>query len=337
MAASARKIGLNAAEEHLVEKFREKSRGTVQSAIFKHLKFYDLHNQGCIDFKAFSRALEQYFIGVDVGIVEEIFDRYSADGCILAIKDFSDLVVSGVRRSGTNESSGGSTRTGQRSSDESEGQRSLPLRSTAGGSDAATAASSRGANVLAKTGGGGSPVVMASLSPRTLKSMSVASLSDFRDRMYRMGVRRLFKLLQLFRDGDPRNTRTVDEGGFLAAMLGLASLNAEGSACDAAPVTFARYNPRVVCYDEFLGELKCPFSDARRAAVRSAFRKLDGNTEGLVDLVDLRKKYNVSRHPFAVMSRAEPQELHDEFFETMEQYCKFRRGLEMRLTPTGSR
>lgn len=128
----------------------------------------------------------------------------------------------------------------------------------------------------------------------------VQILSDFRDYLFRFGPVHAVKFCNLFRQYDANNTRTVSRDRFCDIMQDYAeSVNFEFPREYLLEIFGAfrdGYAPTQLNYDDFLAEIKVNFTDTRRQAVRAAWRKLDPHMEGLVDMEELRKNYNVARY-----------------------------------------
>ena len=59
----------------------------------------------------------------------------------------------------------------------------------------------------------------------------------------------------------------------------------------------------VISYDEFLRIVRGDINDYRRDLVLRAFRKLDRNGNGVVEIEDLVGVYNGSKHPAVIEGR----------------------------------
>jgi len=62
-----------------------------------------------------------------------------------------------------------------------------------------------------------------------------------------------------------------------------------------------------ISYEEFLDAIRPPMSDPRKEAVAMAFNLLDVTEDGLVNIEDLRHRYNASAHP-KVMAEEQSEE-----------------------------
>lgn len=59
-------------------------------------------------------------------------------------------------------------------------------------------------------------------------------------------------------------------------------------------------------------------NDFRRALVEKAFRKLDKDSSGFLDIDDIKDLYNASKHPDVIQGKKTEQQILMEFLETFE-------------------
>lgn len=50
-------------------------------------------------------------------------------------------------------------------------------------------------------------------------------------------------------------------------------------------------------YDEFLMAIRGELNDFRRGMIEKAFRKIDKDNSGMLDIDDIKDTYNASKHP----------------------------------------
>ena len=55
--------------------------------------------------------------------------------------------------------------------------------------------------------------------------------------------------------------------------------------------------------DEFLMAIRGELNDFRRALVEKAFRKIDKDSSGVIDIDDIKDIYNASKHPDVIQGR----------------------------------
>jgi Ca2+-binding EF-hand superfamily protein len=70
--------------------------------------------------------------------------------------------------------------------------------------------------------------------------------------------------------------------------------------------------------DEFLMAIRGELNDYRRGLVEKAFRKIDKDGSGLIEIDDIKDLYNASKHPDVVQGRKTEDQILMEFLETFE-------------------
>jgi len=73
-----------------------------------------------------------------------------------------------------------------------------------------------------------------------------------------------------------------------------------------------------ISYDEFLRAIRGPMSMARKKIVAQAFKKLDKDGNGWVDINDIRGVYRANKHPDVVSGKKTEDQILQEFLETFE-------------------
>lgn len=71
-------------------------------------------------------------------------------------------------------------------------------------------------------------------------------------------------------------------------------------------------------YDEFLRVIRGDLNDFRRALVEKAFKKLDRDCNGTIEVSDLVGIYNAKKHPAVIDGRKTEEQVLGEFLETFE-------------------
>mmetsp|Transcript_84499 Transcript_84499/g.217643 ORF Transcript_84499/g.217643 Transcript_84499/m.217643 type:complete len:869 (-) Transcript_84499:160-2766(-) len=156
------------------------------------------------------------------------------------------------------------------------------------------------------------------------------TLARMRQFLYSQGPRGIAAIANMFREADPSNARTLHLDTFLMAMSEV--FNEEACALQDAQLEQlfdcfrSPYQPDQIAYDELMGALREEPSNERRAAIRTAFRRLDASSEGLVDINVMDKSFNVSRHPLVADGSRRAEDVHDEFMETLRDIVSYRRG-----------
>ena len=71
-------------------------------------------------------------------------------------------------------------------------------------------------------------------------------------------------------------------------------------------------------YDEFIRAVRGPMNMARKKIVAQAFKKLDKDGNGWIDLNDIRGVYNARKHPDVISGKKSEENILQEFLETFE-------------------
>ena len=71
-------------------------------------------------------------------------------------------------------------------------------------------------------------------------------------------------------------------------------------------------------YEEFVHRVRGPMNSARKALVLQAFKKLDKNGNGIVELEDIKGVYNASNHPDVRSGKKSEDDVLCEFLDTFE-------------------
>mmetsp|Transcript_108620 Transcript_108620/g.324804 ORF Transcript_108620/g.324804 Transcript_108620/m.324804 type:complete len:859 (-) Transcript_108620:486-3062(-) len=152
--------------------------------------------------------------------------------------------------------------------------------------------------------------------------------------LYGRGPRAVVGLATAFQDADPQNSRTVPFGAFRAVVSDAFGGELREEQADLVFDLFRLpYAPDHMAYDELLVALQDGLSPERRESVRAVFRRLDANSEGLVDAAHAVRSFNAGRHPFVSDGQRQPEDLHEEFRDTLRDAVAFRRGQPCQ--PTG--
>ncbi len=71
-------------------------------------------------------------------------------------------------------------------------------------------------------------------------------------------------------------------------------------------------------YDEFLMAIRGELNDFRRGLIEKAFRKIDKDNSGFLDIDDIKDIYNATKHPDVMQGKRTEQQILNEFLETFE-------------------
>ncbi|CAD7967824.1 unnamed protein product [Amoebophrya sp. A120] len=329
-------------EKTILQKFKLKYNSQPETGIIRHLKYYDLTNTGKLDWKSFQKSMEQYAIGAPLDVLQLLFNRYAnatknplqsnTGSLLLEIRSFAKFIVDGTVR--TYYASLAETQ--ESAANGAAIREEVNPRSTAGSSSQRSSTAPRPPH-----------------SPTAPSTKTVPGfLRALRENLFPRGPGKVLELVNLFMQYDEKNYRVLPIE-LLMSILDQ-KLNLVDGAGDLDPLAYNKidgrtmalvlptwadpYDRNLILYDDFLAELKIPLNHERRQAVRAAYRKLDPDQEGFVNLSDLERAYNVSRHPYAVMGAQVPDSLYNEFLDSLMHFLQYRRGvLDISKTAAGER
>ena len=76
----------------------------------------------------------------------------------------------------------------------------------------------------------------------------------------------------------------------------------------------------ILNYDEFLLAIIGPMNDFRKGLVEKAYRIIDKDHNGILDINDIKGTYNASKHPDVIAGRKTEDQILMEFLETFEMH-----------------
>jgi calcyphosin len=85
-------------------------------------------------------------------------------------------------------------------------------------------------------------------------------------------------------------------------------------------------------YDELLRALRGPINSFRRNLVDQAWKKVDKNGDGVLDIEDIRGVYSASKHPDVLSGRKTEDNILNEFLETFELNHNLGTGVDHKVT-----
>jgi Ca2+-binding EF-hand superfamily protein len=116
---------------------------------------------------------------------------------------------------------------------------------------------------------------------------------------------------------DDNNSRTLDFPEFVKACHDY-RLNINEQEAQSLFAAFDLDRSGEVDYDEFLRSVRGPMNGFRVSLVHQAFKKLDRDGSGIVDIEDIRDVYSAKNHPDVRAGKKTEEEVLGEFLETFE-------------------
>lgn len=81
---------------------------------------------------------------------------------------------------------------------------------------------------------------------------------------------------------------------------------------------FDRNNHGYIDYDEFLLGVRGEMNDFRKAICMKAFKKMDVQQDGVINMSDIKHLYNAKKHPDVIAGKKTEDEVLYEFLETFD-------------------
>lgn len=124
----------------------------------------------------------------------------------------------------------------------------------------------------------------------------------FRDKIKARGARGIMGIQRIFKIMDDNNSRTLSLVEFSKACRDFKI----GISDEYIPTIFDAYdinNDGTLSIDEFLYALRGEMNEQRTAVVTQAFKKLDRDGSGLLNIMDIRDLYRADRHPDVIQGK----------------------------------
>ena len=123
-----------------------------------------------------------------------------------------------------------------------------------------------------------------------------ALMQLFRDKVKARGARGMVGLQRIFKIMDDDGSKTLSYPEFSKAVrdfkVGISEEN--------IPILFDAFDSNhdgTINYDEFLRSIRGDLNDFRKGLVEKAFRKIDKDGSGYLEISDIKDTYNASKHP----------------------------------------
>lgn len=73
-----------------------------------------------------------------------------------------------------------------------------------------------------------------------------------------------------------------------------------------------------VSFDEFMGAIREPVNERRNNMIARAFGVIDDDGSGIIDMDELKAKFNANEHPLVVKGLKKPQQVTEEMCKCLE-------------------
>lgn len=131
------------------------------------------------------------------------------------------------------------------------------------------------------------------------------------------GAKGLIGLARQFKIMDDDNSKNLNKSEFGKA-IGDFALGFNKQQCDSLFGYFDVDGSGTIEYDEFLRAIRGPMNQTRQASVLKAFKKLDADGNGWIDISDVRGVYNGKKHPDVLSGKKTEDDILKEFLSTFE-------------------
>lgn len=116
---------------------------------------------------------------------------------------------------------------------------------------------------------------------------------------------------------DDDNSKNLDKAEFNKAMQDFA-LGFTLQQCSALFDYFDVDRSGSIDYDEFIRAIRGPMNNTRKLVVAAAYKKLDKDGNGWIDINDVRGVYSAKKHPDVVAGKKTEDDVLKEFLATFE-------------------
>lgn len=139
----------------------------------------------------------------------------------------------------------------------------------------------------------------------------------FRDKIKARGARGIIGLQKLFAIMDDDGSKTISLYEFTKACKDFkVGVNEEN-----VPLIFDIFDTNkdgTLNFDEFLMAIRGELNDFRHGLIEKAFKVIDRDGNGFLDIDDIKDLYNAKRHPDVIQGKKTEQQILMDFIETFE-------------------
>ena len=126
---------------------------------------------------------------------------------------------------------------------------------------------------------------------------------------------------------DDDGSRTLSEQEFAKACRDFKT----GISEENIPTLFTAFDTNhdgTLNIDEFLMAIRGELSDMRLQLVKKAFKMIDRDGSGMLEVDDIKEAYNATKHPDVLQGKRTEEQILIEFLETFEAHLNLREGTE---------
>jgi Ca2+-binding EF-hand superfamily protein len=142
-------------------------------------------------------------------------------------------------------------------------------------------------------------------------------VETFRTKLAARGNRGIQGLGRQFKIADDNNSKSLDIEEFKKCVhdfrIGLTPKDSERLF-----KIFDRSNDGSIDYEEFLRGVRGEMNEFRKGFCMKAFASMDTDKSGVLDIDDIRQRYNAKKHPDVIAGKKTEDEILYEFLDTFE-------------------
>jgi Ca2+-binding EF-hand superfamily protein len=138
-----------------------------------------------------------------------------------------------------------------------------------------------------------------------------------REKLKQRGARGIIGLQRVFKIMDDDNSKSLCMNEFKKAIHDF-RIDIPDASIQLVFSAFDSNRDNSISYDEFLRVIRGPMNKSRRALVERAYKVLDKNGNGIIDIEDIKGVYNASKHPDVTAGKKTEDQILLEFLETFE-------------------
>ena len=150
-------------------------------------------------------------------------------------------------------------------------------------------------------------------------------LEKFKAKLFSRGSNSLFSLARQFKIIDDNNSKSLGYDEFTKVIKDF-KIDLTQSETLVLFNIFDRNRNNSVDYDEFLILIKGEMNDSRKSLVREAFNILDADKSSVIEIQDLKNRYNMKKNPDVMNGKKSEEEAYGEFLQTLEYHFNIYKG-----------
>lgn len=142
-------------------------------------------------------------------------------------------------------------------------------------------------------------------------------LENVRNRIKGRGARGIIGIGRSFRIIDDDGSKSLSREEFSKCLRDY-RISSDEEEQEAIFELIDRDRSGSINYEEFLGMVRGPINKKRESFVRMAFAKMDVDGNGVLDISDIKAKYNAKMHPDVRSGKQTEDDILYEFLDTFE-------------------